>query len=151
MSTASPAVTAMADATHAATQFSGRLYPKNWVCTSLSEAVSEAVRRALDDANEQWGLDFDFAQPFVLVPSVGFGKEVWPDSRRAFVDALARLRVPRLAACDTCSRGVAPVAGLLPVPAGAAVVVLALCSACFTFLACDAFPSAYFLPNGDLA
>lgn len=144
MSAASPAITAMADATFAATQFSRRLYPENAVCND-AEQVSEAVRRALHETGE----DFGVGHTYVVIASNGVAVPVAPDVRRAAVDALIRVRAPRLAACDTCSRGLAPVDGLLPVGAGAVVVVLALCEPCLTFLSRDAFPAASFLTNPE--
>ncbi len=73
---------------------------------------------------------------------------VAPGTPTADADALARAAAPRWAACDYCSGAVAPVAGLLPVPAGAQVAVLCLCDLCHAFLA-DTFPSAHFISLED--
>jgi hypothetical protein len=138
----------MADAILAATQFGHVQYPENVVCND-AEQVSRAVLLALQDGDERFPVDLVTAHTYVLAPSAGRAVPVAPDVPRSAVDALAWACAPDVAVCDTCPRGLAPVAGLLPVGAGAVVVVLALCRDCTSFIT-DVFSSAHLIYNGDL-
>lgn len=133
--------TAMADAIVAATRFGSDLYPQNAVCVE-DERVSEVVRFVLDDGNEAYPLELAVGHTHLLIGPQA--RAVPPGLRSTDVDGIARACAPAYAVCDYCSGPVAPVAGLLPVPAGASVPVLCLCESCTTFLA-DTFPSAHFV------
>lgn len=137
--------TAMADALVAATQFAGPLYPTNRVCVE-DERVSAQVRYVLNDGDEVFPLDLAPAHTHLLVGARAV--PLAPDVHQAAADAVAAGCAPALAVCDYCSGPVAPVAGLLPVPAGACVVVLCLCQPCKAFLA-DTFPSAHFVSEDN--
>lgn len=133
--------TAMADALVAATQFAGSLYPKNRCCTD-DERVSEQVRYMLNDGDEAFPVDLAPGHTHVLVGARAV--PLAPGVGHSAADAVVRGCAPTVAPCDYCSGPVAPVAGLLPVPAGACVVVLCLCQPCNDFLT-DHFRSAHFI------
>jgi hypothetical protein len=133
----------MADAILAATCFGHDLYPENVICNDW-EQVSRAVLLALQDGHEMFPVDLAVAHTYVIVPSAGRAVLVAPDVARSAVDALARACGPDVAVCDTCPRGLAPLVGLLPVGAGAVVVVLALCRDCTAFIT-DVFSSAHLI------
>lgn len=134
------AATAMADAIVEATQFGLRLYPENRICVE-DERVSAVVRFVLEDGNEAYPVELAVGHTHVLVGPRAV--PVAPGTTQAHVEDLARACAPDLATCDYCGEA-APVAGLLPVPAGASVPVLLLCQPCSAFLA-DTFPSAHFV------
>jgi hypothetical protein len=137
--------TAMADALVAATRFAGTLYPENRQCVE-DERVSAQVRCALNDGDEVFPVDLAPGHTHVLVGMRAV--PVAPDVQQVAADALARGCAPAVAPCVYCSGPLAPVAGLLPVPAGACVVVLCLCQPCKAFLA-DTFPLAHFVPEDN--
>ncbi len=142
MSALAPHELALADALVEATRFGRRLYAANAVCVE-DERISTQVQFALADGNEAYPVDLALGHTHLLVGVRAV--PVAPGTPQAAADALARGAAPAWAACDYCAQGVTPVAGLLPVPAGASVVVLLLCGTCRTFLA-DAFgPSAHFI------
>lgn len=135
----------MTDAMVAATQFGGTLYPQNVVCND-DERVSERVRWLLSDGDEQFPVELAVGHTHLLV-----GARVLPlapGTPTATVDAAVRGAAPTHAVCDYCAGDLAPVAGLLPVPAGACVAALLLCGTCRDFLT-DAFPSVHFVPVED--
>lgn len=142
MGSLAPHELALADALVEATRFGGRLYAANAVCIE-DERISEQVRFALADGNEAFPVDLSFGHTHLLVGVRAV--PVAPGTAQAAADALARGAAPAWAVCDYCTQGVTPVVRLLPVPAGASVVVLLLCGTCHAFLA-DVFgPSAHFI------
>jgi hypothetical protein len=136
---------AMADAMTAATQFGETLYPDNVVCVE-DERVSDLFRFLLDDGDEPFPVQLAVGHTHMLIS--GRAVPVAPGTTQAATDAAVRACAPAYAVCDYCSGAVAPVAGLLPVPAGAQVAVLCLCEPCRAFLA-DTFPSAHFVSLED--
>ena len=140
-----PAVSALADALVEATRFGERLYECNAVCVE-DERISTQVLFAVNDGNEAYPVDLALGHTYLLVGVRAV--PVAPGTPRAAADALARGAAQPWAVCDYCTGHVAPVGGLLPVPAGASVVVLVLCGVCRAFLA-DAIPSAHFIDLED--
>lgn len=140
-----PGAAALADALVEATRFGGRLYDGNAFCVEDAR-ISEQVRFVLDDGNEAYPVDLALGHTYLLVGVRAI--PVAPGTARATADALARGAAPAWTVCDYCTGAVAPVAGLLPVGAGASVAVLLLCGTCRDFLT-DAMPSAHFIATED--
>jgi len=146
---ASPASVALADAIVEADRWSHRLYPDNGWCASEDFRLERLLFHALGDGAEPYTDELDgFGWTQIAVFAAGRVVQVAPGSTQADADAAVRAVAPTLAVCDYRGGDVAPVAGLLPLPAGALVVVASLCVVCFTEVRAT-FPNAHFITQQE--
>lgn len=124
---------AMADALVEASGWSDHLYPDNgWL--NEDEQVSDLVRLALGDGDEPFRAEMPFGGTHLVVYATGRVVPLAPDAPQATADAALRAAAPTVGVCDYAGEALNGRAVLLPVPAGATVVALALCEACAVFL-----------------
>jgi hypothetical protein len=141
-----PAVLAMADAMVEATSWADRLYPGNgWL--NEDEQLCEFVRVALGDGEEPYPAERLLGATNLVVHAIGRVLPLAPDATQAMADAALRAAAPTVRACDYCQAPLVALSLLLPVPAGATVIAVALCDTCAVFLR-SAFPTAHYVTCG---
>lgn len=141
MTAASPAATARADALTASCGFARGLYPDNAWLTE-NPAFDHLAQGPLHNGDLVDGLDPVPGRTYVVIDHSTRAEVVAADISRPDLDALARALSPTHTDCEHCGQSGSAVGGLLPVPAGCAVVVACLCAPCTRYLA-GAFPHAH--------